>query len=172
MAYPRIPLAYVPFLSGLSDQRAALREGPTHVTVIAHHDKGVRSLRFEIENDSQWNEMVAGAVGLFNQGPVDTMLVLFPTGDKGIDAGYLVEGGKETMFLEWTYAPGRPFALMLIEGEDSIGQLARAEGLQTLKTLLDRISGIPAGGTLPGLGGSLTGPSVRFGTSGKGPGAS
>jgi len=165
VAYPRIPLAYVPFLSSLSKPRAALRSGPTHVTAAAHHDKNVRSVRFEIENQSHWNEMVAGTVALFNEGPVDTMLVLFPTSDEGVDAGYLIEGGKAPMFIEWTYAPDKPFTLMLIENPETIAILSRAEAFDTLKTLLDRIAGASAPEPLPGLGGAFTGPNVKFGSS-------
>jgi hypothetical protein len=163
VAYPRVPLAYVPFLAAISSERAGLPAGPNHVTVVAHHDKSVSATRYAVENDGHWNEMIAGAVGLFNQGPVDTMLVMFPTSEKGKDAGYLVEGGEPTMFLEWTYSPDEPFALRIIENDEAISVLSKAVALDTLKSLLDRIAGAPAPAGLPGLGGApLAGPRVRF----------
>lgn len=145
MTYPTIPLAYVTFLAEISEERsrlsaenAGLATKVTQVTVIAHHDKQVRSRRYAIQDNTpeHWTEMLMGAVGLFNEGEVDTMMVLFPTDSQEVDVGYLLEGGKEPRFYEWTYAP--KFSLRLTSPAIEKQLAETAAGFETLKGLLDK----------------------------------
>ena len=148
MSYSRVPLAYVPFMSSISAERNSLPLGPTHVTTLVHHDKGIRPIRFAIIEDGHWTEMVTKSIDLLNEGPVDTMAVFFPTDSSDVDVGYLLEGGKPPMFLEWHHGGG-PFRILLA-GPGTEKTLSGAVGFETIKGILDKEASTPKS-LLPGL---------------------
>lgn len=161
MSYTSIPLAYVGHLASISRNRAEMPADRINIIGLAQSGSTVRQSAWSAEagNDAHWMEVETGLVKLFNEGPVDTMAVLFPAGE-GLAAGYLVEGGKPTVFLHWHFADGGPFNLHELTG-DGIGNLVGAAGLATLKGLVDRMSGAPK--TLPGVSVPFGSPTVRFG---------
>lgn len=136
MSYPILPMAIVTFLAGISEERATLRKGPRHVTVLAHHNETVRSVRFEIENDGHWSSMVERSVQLFNEGDVDTMTVIYPAdGDDPVDFGIILEGLKEPSCFQWGYSP--KFDVRLAP-TNVIESIRRGIGVETLQSLLDK----------------------------------
>lgn len=159
MSYTSIPLAYVGHLASISQGRAEMPADKVNIIGLAQSGSTVRQSAWSAESDNSahWMEVETGLVKLFNDGPVDTMAVLFPAGE-GVAAGYLVEGGKPTVFLHWHYADG-PFNVHELTG-DGIGNLVDAAGLNTLKGLVDRMAGAPK--ELPGIGLPLRTPNVRF----------
>lgn len=137
MSYPTLPFALVTFLAEISSERSKLRKGTRHVTIAAHHDKGVRSQRYEVDTDEQWTAVLQGAIGLFSSDRVDTMSFIYPTnGDDPVDIGVLVEKGKEPMVFQWTYAPA--FSIHLIEGGDVVAQVTNGVGVQEVLGLMNR----------------------------------
>ncbi len=160
MSYTRIPLAYVGHLASISQGRAEMPADKVNIIGLAQSGDTVRQSAWsaEADNGSHWMEVETGLVKLFNDGPVDTMMVLFPAGD-GVAAGYLVEGGQPTIFVHWHFADGGPFNLHELTG-NGIGNLVDAAGLNTLKGLVDRMAGAPK--QLPGIGTPFRGPNVRF----------
>lgn len=159
MSYTSIPLAYVGHLASISQGRSEMPGDKVNIIGLAQSGETVRQSAWSAdnENSAHWMEVETGLVKLFNDGPVDTMAVLFPAGD-GLAAGYLVEGGKPTVFLHWHFADGGPFNLHELTG-DGIGNLVNAAGLETLKGLVDRMVGAPK--QLPGI--PFRSPTVRFG---------
>lgn len=138
MSYPTLPFALVHYLAQISKERAKLRKGPKHISIMAHHDKGVRSRRFEVEEDHHWTEVLQSAIAMYSEGPIDTMTFMYPTSEGDpIDIGVIVERGKEPMVVEWTYAP--EFKIVLLEGGDVVTQVTTTGvGVQEVLGLMNR----------------------------------
>ena len=145
MTHPTLPFAIVTFLADISEQRANLRKGPTHISVIAQHDKSVKSSRFEVENDANFAEVLQSALSMYATNSVDTMMFTYPTADE-VDIGVIIEAGKEPMVVEWTYAP--KFGIRLIEGGAIVDQVTHGVGVQEVLALMNRDN--PAA-SMPGL---------------------
>lgn len=137
MSYPTLPFALVNFLAGASKERASLRKGPRHVTVVAQFDKGVRTRRYEVETDDHWTAVLQGAIGLYSEGQIDTMALIYPTnGGDQVDLGVIVEKGKEPMVFQWNY--GADFNLWLIDSGDNVEMLKNGVGVQEILGLMNR----------------------------------
>lgn len=157
MSYPTLPFALVHYLAQISKERAKLRKGPTHITIMAHHDKGVRSRRFEVETEGHWTEVLQSAIAMYNEGPIDTMTFMYPTnGGDPVDIGVIVERGKDPMVVEWTYAP--EFKIVLLESGDVVTQVINTGvGVQEVMGLMNRdpqiadIKPVPAPAVPPAL---------------------
>lgn len=149
MTYPTLPFALVSFLSDISNERSNLRKDARNITIAAHHNKSVRSSRYEVTNDSHFLEVLQGAFSLFSAGPVDTMTFLYPVdGGEPVDIGVIVERGKKPMVIEWTYAP--IFKIRLIDAGPVIEQVTNGVGVKEIQALMDKGLGVEAEG-LPGL---------------------
>lgn len=136
MSYPILPMAIVTYLAGISEERSQLPKGPRHVTVMAHHNETVRSIRFEVQEDAHWATVVEQSVRLFNEADVDTMTIIYPAdGDDPVDFGIILEGLKAPSFFQWTYSPR--FDIRLAP-PNVIASITRGVGVETLQGLLDK----------------------------------
>lgn len=138
MSYPTLPFALVHYLAQISKERSKLRKGPRHVSIMAHHDKGVRSRRFEVVEDSHWTEVLQSAIAMYSEGEIDTMTFMYPTnGNEPVDIGVIVERGREPMVVEWTYSP--EFKIVLLESGDVVTQVTTTGvGVQEVLGLMNR----------------------------------
>jgi len=131
-----LPMALVTFLAGVSKERSELPKGPRNVTTIVHRGEGVRSARFAVEVDAHWNEVVEQTIRMFNEGPADTIVVIYPAdGTDPVDFGIILEGGRKPFCFQWTYSP--VFDIRLAH-PDVIAQISKGVGVETFQGLLDR----------------------------------
>lgn len=166
MSYPILPMAIVTFLAGISKQRAELPRTQRNITVLAHHDKTVNSIRLAVEDDSQWGQVVQGAVTLFNQGDVDTMAIIYPAdGEDPVDFGVIMEGGRKPSFFQWGYDP--VFDIRLAP-TNVIEQISQGVGVDTIQGLLDRDARTRGGHALPTPGSPLVNDAYKLAGSGSG----
>lgn len=136
MTYPVLPMALVTFLAGVSKERSELPKGPKHITTIIHRNQGVRAMRFAVENDAHWNEVVEKTIQSYNEADVDTVTFIYPTnGDEAIDYGIILQGGRKPFCFQWGYAP--IFDIRLVH-PDIEAQISKGVGVETMQGLLDR----------------------------------
>lgn len=135
MSYPILPMALVTFLAGASKERSELPTGPRNITVVAHHNERVWPMRFAVETDAHWGEVVESSVRLFSQQKVDTMTIIYPADDNSVDFGIILEGGRKPSFFEWQY---KPVFNVRLAPDNIIASISKGAGVETLQGLLDR----------------------------------
>lgn len=137
MTNPTLPFALVNFLARISEERAKLPIGPVHIGAYAQSQKSVESVRFQIESDADWNQVLKGALNLYNARPVNSMT--FTYSDKEIttsDVGIILERNKPPMVFIWDFSP--KFNMWLVEDEETINRIKNGEGAKEIQELMNR----------------------------------
>lgn len=132
MTYPKLPMALVTFLAGVSKERSGLPTDATNVTIVAHKGETTRSRRYAVRRQEHWNEVEIGAVTMFGEGPVDTMTMIYPTDDAKTDAGIILERGTDPLCFEWTHAPAFSIRLVNTEMQEKLAGGVAVDNLRKL----------------------------------------